>query len=207
MSALAAIHIKRRQLGLEDEDWRDIVERVTGQRSTKGLNPKQTKALLEELDRLSGGRTPRARRMLSGPFVPKLQALWLSAWNLGLVGSKDDHQLVAFVRRQTGLDHANWVLDNSDALKVIEALKSMLSRRGVRWTFGKHEPACVQLPGYQIARAQYALLHEDAGSFYGWLYDQTGHLVEQMAYEDWIPVMNRLGRKVRQKLGDAGAAA
>lgn len=101
MSALAAIHIKRRQLGLEDEDWRDIVERVTGQRSTKGLNPKQTVALLEELDRLSGGRAPRARRMLSGPFVPKLQALWISAWNLGLVGSKDDQQLVAFVRPVT----------------------------------------------------------------------------------------------------------
>lgn len=42
---LAAIQIKRRQLGLEDEDWRDIVERVTGQRTTKGLNPKQTRCL------------------------------------------------------------------------------------------------------------------------------------------------------------------
>ena len=207
MSALAAIQIKRRQLGLDEEDWRDIVERVTGQRSTKGLNPKQTKALLDELDRLTGGRGPRARRMLEGAFVPKIQALWISAWNLGLVASRDDQQLIAFVRRQTGIDHANWLLDNSDALKVIEALKSMLARRGVRWTFAKHEPACVRLPGFQIARAQYALLHDGDGSFYQWLYDETGHLVEDMGYDDWIPVMNRLGRKVRQKIGHVGDAA
>lgn len=207
MSALAAIHIKRRALGLEDEDWRDIVERVTGQRSTKGLNPKQTLALLEELDRLTGGKTSRARRMLSGPFVPKIQALWISAWNLGLVASRDDQQLIAFVRRQTGLDHANWVLDNADGLKVIEALKSMIARRGVRWHFTKADPPAVQMPGFQIARAQYAMLHESDSSFFSWLHDQTGHLVESMSYEDWIPVMNRLGRKVRQKLGAAVGAA
>lgn len=206
MSALAAIQIKRRRLGLDDDDWRDIVERITGQRSTRGLNPKQTRALLDELDRLTGGRAP-TRRMLEGAFVPKIQALWISAWNLGLVASRDDRQLVAFVRRQTGIDHANWLLDNADALKVIEALKSMLARRGVRWTFGKYEPDYVRLPGFQIARAQYALLHDGDGSFFQWLYDQHGLLTENMTYEDWIPVMNRLGRKVRQKVGPVGDAA
>lgn len=203
MSALAAIQIKRRQLGLDDDDWRDIVERVTGQRSTKGLNPKQTNALLGELDRLTGGRAPR-RKMLQGAFVPKIQALWISAWNLGLVASREDQQLIAFVRRQTGIDHANWLLDNADALKVIEALKAMLARRGVRWTFGKYEPAYARLPGFQIARAQYAMLHDGDGDFFQWLHGQYGLLTEDMTYDDWIPVMNRLGRKVRQKIGLAG---
>ncbi|MBP8931266.1 MAG: regulatory protein GemA [Paracoccus sp.] len=197
MSALAAIQIKRRKLGLEDEDWRDIVERVTGQRSTKGLNPKQTRALLGELDRLSGGKAEAARKPLSGPFTAKIQALWISCWNLGLVASRDDKQLLAFVKRQTGIDHANWVLDNADAVRVIEALKSMMTRRGVRWHFTKADPAAVKMPGFQVARAQYALLHQDDAGFLGWLHDETGHLVENMSYADWVPVMNRLGRKVR----------
>lgn len=197
MSALAAIHIKRRKLGLEDEDWRDIVERVTGQRSTKGLNPRQTRALLGELDRLSGGKADTARKQLNGPFVPKIQALWISCWNLGLVSSRDDRQLLAFVRRQTGIDHANWVLDNADALKVIEALKAMMARRGVRWHFTKADPAPVRLPGFQVARAQFAMLHHDGSCFFAWLHEQTGQLVENMTYADWVPVMNRLGRKVR----------
>lgn len=207
MSALAAIQIKRRQIGLDDDDWRDIVERVTGQRSTRGLTLTQTRALLGELDRLTGGSAPQGRRMLQGAFVPKIQALWISAWNLGLVTSREDRQLIAFVRRQTGIDHANWLLDNADALKVIEALKAMLARRGVRWTFARNEPAYVRLPGYQIARARYALIHSATVGFEAWIHGQYGQLPGYMSYEDWIPVMNRLGRQVRQKLGPVGDQA
>ena len=113
------------------------------------------------------------------------------------MASRDDKQLLAFVKRQTGIDHANWVLDNADAVRVIEALKSMMTRRGVRWHFTKADPAAVKMPGFQVARAQYALLHQDDAGFLGWLHDETGHLVENMSYADWVPVMNRLGRKVR----------
>ena len=134
MSALRAIHAKRRVLGYEaDEDaWRDILERVTGQRSAKGLTPKQAQAVCDELDRLGAGKAPSspARTRLEGPYAKKLQALWLLCWNLGLVESRKDEALAAFAVRQTGLGHASWVREHRDAVAVIEALKAMLERGG-----------------------------------------------------------------------------
>lgn len=200
MSALAAVQIKRRQLCIEDEDWRDLVERVTGQRSTRDLKPGQLRDLLAELDRLAGGRETASghrRKQLQGPYAPKLQALWISCWNLGLVASRDDKALIGFVRRQTHIDHPNWVVTPEDALKAIEAMKAMLARRGVRWSFGKLSPDYIRRPGYQITRAQFALVGSPAQSFDGWVADQAGKPVDQMGHEDWIPLMNRLGRLVR----------
>ncbi len=212
MSALAAVQIKRRKLCIEDEDWRDLVERVTGQRSTRDLKPVQLRNLLTELDRLAGGRdtAPAARRRpLGGPYAAKLQALWISCWNLGLVASRDDKALIAFVRRQTRIDHPNWVLTPEDALKAIEAMKAMLARRGVAWTFGKLDPAYVRLPGYQVARAQFVLVCEADQSFAGWVTEQAGQPLDQMSGEDWIPLMNRLGRHVRAavRAGKIGGGA
>ncbi|MDO5631114.1 MAG: regulatory protein GemA [Paracoccus sp. (in: a-proteobacteria)] len=200
MSALAAVQIKRRQLGLEDEDWRDVVERVTGQRSTRTLRPVQLHNLLDECDRLLGGRGPVSkprRKPLGGRYAAKLQALWIAAWNLGLVATRDDKALIAFVRRQTGIDNPAWVLEPEDALKIIEALKAMTARRGVNWHFNKYDPAFLRAPGYQIALAQFRLVGPEATSFNFWAGEMSGKPVEVMTGPDWVMVMNHLGRQVR----------
>lgn len=202
MSALAAIQIKRRQLFREDDDWRDFLERVTGVRSARDLKPAQSTALLAEMDRLLGGRTtpskPR-RKPLEGPYAKKIQALWIGAWNLGLVRTRDDAALSAFVKRQTGIDHPNWMDSPEDALKVIEALKSMMGRRGVRWSFTKTEPHYIRLPGYQIALAQYRLIETESGKSFGhWVMERSsGKMVAQLEFADWIPLMNSLGTTIR----------
>src|SRR3546814_5628829 len=53
---------------------------------------------------------PKTQRngALTGPFAPKLVALWLSAWNLGVAHNRHEHALIAFVERQTGIAHVNW---------------------------------------------------------------------------------------------------
>lgn len=208
MSALAAVQIKRRQLGLEDEDWRDVVERVTGQRSTRNLRSRELGALLAECDRLLCGRatTGAARRPLGGKYAGHLQALWISCWNLGLVEVRDDKALIAFVKRQTGIDNPAWMHGHDDARKVIEALKAMLGRQGVRWTFEKHEPYYLRQPGYQVALAQFRLVGPQNISFHFWAADQAGCDVTRMKSEDWIGVMNVLGRKVRAAKRTGGAA-
>ena len=202
MSALATIHAKRRQLHSlqEDEAWRDFVEKQTGQRSTRGLTPKQSQALLAALDALCGGKSPR-RRTLSGPYVKKIQALWIACWNLGLVRSRDDGALNAFVVRQSGVDHANWMRDHPDAVAVIEALKKMLARRGVHWTIQPDDPKHAGLPGFRIASAQWQRVKAEAPfaghSFEGYVVRLTGRALADMTASDWIVVMNALGRHIR----------
>lgn len=145
MNPNAAIHVARKQLGLDEDTYRTILHRVTGKSSSADMTPAQRGLVLEEFRRLGFEPTPPASRkpkkglpkgglVLDGPYVGKIRALWISAWNLGIVRDRTDTALVAFVRRQTGIDHAAWVRDPKDAAKVIEALKAWIAREGgVQW--------------------------------------------------------------------------
>lgn len=208
MSALRAIHAKRRQLGLEaDEDaWRDLLERVTGQRSAKGLTPKQTSAVLAELDRLGAGKSPARqtrRRKLEGPYAAKIQALWIGCWNLGIVQDRSDTALNAFAVKQAQVSHANWIREHQDAVAVIEALKKMLERHGVSFRrVAKNEPAYTGRPGYRIAVAQWKMLGSGEAldmSLARYVDTLVGCVPAEVSHTQWMVVMNALGRKVRAK--------
>ncbi|MCX5512259.1 hypothetical protein C3941_09320 [Kaistia algarum] len=159
MNPNAAIHVAKKQLGLDDETYRAVLHRVTGVSSSKDMTPAQHSAVLAEFRRLGFEPTPPASRTvtspyrpqektaeerserrqrgavhLDGPFVPKIRALWIAGWNLGVVKDRHDTALIAFVRRQTGIDHVSWVRDPKDGNKVIEAIKAWLAREaGVQW--------------------------------------------------------------------------
>ncbi|KPU84419.1 hypothetical protein JI58_03870 [Marinosulfonomonas sp. PRT-SC04] len=213
MSALQAIQIKRRQLGIQEDDWRSLLVRTTGQRSSKGLRPKQSAAILGELDRMLGGKhvpSKGARKSLSGPYAKKIQALWISMWNLGLVQDRDDTALNAFVKKQTGLGHANWMRNPDDAVSVIEALKSWMTReRGVDWSNLKGDPDYTHLPGFKIAVAQWQLVSGlDPYVNYtlrSYAERLTEHIrLSDMKPADWIVVMNALGERIRHEVKKGG---
>jgi phage gp16-like protein len=144
MNPNAAIHVAKKQLGLDDETYRAVLHRVTGVSSSKDMTPAQHSAVLAEFRRLGFELTPpkskepkvgsRGAVHLDGPFVSKIRALWIAGWNLGVVKDRHDTALIAFVRRQTGIDHVSWVRDPKDGNKVIEAVKAWLAREaGVQW--------------------------------------------------------------------------
>lgn len=210
MSALAAIHAKRRQVHSlkEDEAWRDFVEKFTGQRSTRGLSPAQEKALLTALDKMGATKSPRRRQQLSGPYAKKIQALWIGCWNLGLIEKRDDEALNRFAVKQANVDHVNWVRDQEDAVAVVEALKAMMARRGVNWSPPSPlSPAYTRQPGYQIAVAQWLIVKgmPDLNMSLAEYVDTiVGRRFDEMHHSDWIAVMNALGRKVRAQVKSAG---
>ncbi|HAU77430.1 MAG TPA: GemA protein, partial [Agrobacterium sp.] len=108
MSIQRAIFGGFRQLGITEENaQRDIYARVTGQSRLSLMNAQQQDAVMKELRRL--GYKPVAvrrngRRRLDGRYAPKMQSLWIAAYNLGIVEDREDRALEAFVKRQTGLD-------------------------------------------------------------------------------------------------------
>lgn len=133
--ALKAIHIAKRELGMLEDDYRAMLGRVTGKRSAGPMSEAERGKVLDEMKRLGfKARSGSGRNALEGKYAKKLQALWISAWNLGIVRNRDDKALIAFVKRQTGVDHVRFVHDAADAARAIEALKSWMTREaGVRW--------------------------------------------------------------------------
>src|SRR3546814_6884996 len=127
-----ALPISKRELRMDDDDYRDLLFRTAGQSSAKDLSDDGAQAVIEEMKRL--GFRPKTQRngALTGPFAPKLVALWLSAWNLGVAHNRHEHALIAFVERQTGIAHVNWVRDQRDGAAAVEALKKWIDRKSTR---------------------------------------------------------------------------
>lgn len=206
MSAIRAIHAGCRQLGIEDEDKRDFYAQVTGKRSLREMSQTEQKSIVSALrERGFRPQAGKSKRLMQGRYAKKLQALWIAAWNLGLVENRRDEALAAFIKRQTGLDHSRFLRHAADANKAIEALKGWMAREAeVDWTQDGTLAEWTQTNGARIAWAQWQKAGSDAmpgmqrwqfGCFAAGL---AGKRVEHMTHEgDWIPVMNLLGNAIR----------
>ncbi|MCO5082628.1 MAG: regulatory protein GemA [Rhizobiaceae bacterium] len=201
MSAIPAIHSARRQLGLDEDAARDLYERETGKRSLRLMSAGEQGKVLDAMRR--AGFKP-AKSGLEGPFAKKLQALWIDAWNLGIVRDRRDAALIAFVKRQTRVDHTRFLIDGEDAAKAIDALKAWMTREaGVDWSSALDRPAWLRLPGAQIALAQWQILikagmEPAAIEPFRAFVAEHAKPVDRMEAKDWQPVMNLLGERVRK---------
>lgn len=207
-SAIAAIHAGCRQLGIDEDGRRAIYARVTGKPKLTLMSPAEKEAVVTELRRL--GFQPAAgaakSKGLTGKYAKKLQALWIAAWNLGVVRDRRDAALLAFVQRQTGLDHVRFLHQADDARAAIEALKGWLKREaGV--DFGNTNGYdWLQRDGAKIAWAQWRILHPDANLIVRKGFDAEAVKLSGRADAswlgdlkdaDWRKVMNALGERVR----------
>jgi phage gp16-like protein len=136
---LAKVQIARRQLALADEDYRAILERVTGRTSSKGLPDGALEAVLAEFRRL--GWAPKAGKAggngYGQPHVRKIYALWKEAAIVGAIANGSKEALRHFVERQTRYGgprgrEAPEFCTPTDANKVSEALKAMIKRAEAR---------------------------------------------------------------------------
>lgn len=201
MSALAKINIGIKQLGIGDDDKRDFYERLTGERSLRAMRPEQLKAIEDELMRMGFKPASKgSRKRLQGKYAPKLQALWIAGYNLGLIRNRSGAALLAFVKRQTGIDHTRFLRYHDDATKAIEALKAWLARDGgVDWRAWKDwEPS----NGCRIAMAQCLILDPVNGARDFWpTVCEAGGIPAPNQFKterDWHRVMNALGARIRE---------
>lgn len=154
--SIAAIHVAKKDLGLDDDTYKAALVQVTGKSSSADMREPERQMVLEHFRQrgFKGVATGR-RRPLEGKFAGKLQALWIAGWNLGLVRDRDDRALVKFVQRQTGIDHVRFLRHGQDAMKAIEALKGWLARAGgVDWSGHKDPAACVLAAQLRRLRAE-----------------------------------------------------
>ncbi|WP_298815448.1 regulatory protein GemA [uncultured Roseibium sp.] len=130
MNAYAKIHVLKRNAGLDEDSYRDLLERETGKRSSKGMTTAEQRKAIQAIERLlpegDAGNQGTARAI--GPFAKKLQALWIAGYNLGVVDARSDKAMMDFLKRQTGLDHHRFLQDSRDATRAIDALKLWIRR-------------------------------------------------------------------------------
>ncbi|MGB0683379.1 MAG: regulatory protein GemA [Magnetovibrionaceae bacterium] len=175
----ARIQIGKKALGLDEDTYRDFLEKHTGERSLTVMNYDQltdVTAALEASGAFKGEpkrRKPPARAKAKRPLAEgevqrKLRALWLANYNLAIVRDPGEPALEQFVKRMAKVDALQW-LSEDQAPPVIEALKAMAKREAsVRW----EEPFIIRedvpgvgmvdqkvhLPRLRVLEAQWRLL-------------------------------------------------
>lgn len=205
-AATKAIHAGCRQLGIDEDGRRAIYLRVVGKDSQSNMTEEEKERVVAELRSLGferrEARRPDGRLKLSGKYAPKLQALWIAGWNLGIFENRDDAALEAFVKRQTGLDAVRFCRDAVDARKAIEALKAILARQGgVDWsTVDDREVS----DAYRIEVAQWKILTRDHSlfwpSFWATIKEIPGVVISRdgnLSKASDILIMNEFGKRIR----------
>lgn len=136
---LAKVHVAKRQLALDDDTYRDILERVTGRRSAKDATMNELVRVLgafrksgwsaEWLDGNSGNSATAARtRKSAKPHVRKIWAVWSAMCKAGYITAEDKRAaLRAFVAKRTQVADPEW-LTPEQAATVIESLKQWQKR-------------------------------------------------------------------------------
>lgn len=189
MSAIAAIHVAKRELGMEEEDYRSFLQVIVGKDSLRAMSASEHRRVLDAMVAKGAGKK---KRTLEGPYGEKLQALWISGWNLDLVRNNDDDALLAFVRNQTGIDHTRFLRDAKDARKAVEALKKWLERGGVDWSDHADPKDCVIEA--QLARIDPSDRIHALPSVKAWVAGKADDKAK-------IALMKRLGSRIRSRNG------
>ncbi|NSZ08250.1 regulatory protein GemA [Agrobacterium tumefaciens] len=207
---IAAIKIEQKKLGLDDDTYRAKLHILTGKTSTKDMTEAERQKVLVSL-RGSVARPAPVRqdgrdgkRKLSGKYVPKMRALWIACYNLGVIEDRRDSALEAFAmgRQLPNISDMRFVHTASDGASVVEALKRMLARAGVTWADRVPCEPYEKSHGYKIARAQWAILHPAEPNAF---WQAVTHVAnESISYRnlsdaEWITVMNHFGPQVRRQ--------
>lgn len=121
---LFLIHKGKASLGLSDDDYRALLQTVTGQTSAATLNGAQRRKVLDHLATL-GVKTHKK------PFdqAAKIAWLWKKLDQAQALKDPSRSALLAFIGRTAGMAVSDpKFLPVAEASKVIEALKAWLNR-------------------------------------------------------------------------------
>lgn len=125
---IAKVQIARQQLAMNEDDYRQILFQQTGRMSLKDCSEPQLARVLDVM-KAKGFRPLPSKKAASHPMALKARALWISLYHLGAVHNPAEQALEAFAKRQLKCERLQWA-KQSDAFRLIEALKNMAIRHG-----------------------------------------------------------------------------
>lgn len=129
---LAVIHIVKKELGLYDDEYRDILEKCTGVRSAKDLDEKGFRKLMHYF--------VRSRHYIDRRDIITLRQKMYIKQLTSTVGWSENH-LVNFMKKY----YKKQSLENfskKEASKLIESMKNIIKHQdGIRWQISHLIPA------------------------------------------------------------------
>lgn len=130
---LAMVHIARKDLGLDEDTYRDVLERVTGKRSAAETTDFELTSLIADFKKRGWVPKPKVSapagtpKRSAVPQVRKVWAIWSEMCRDKVVREPTKAALRAFVKRMTGVADPEW-LSSQECGVVIEALKAWRKR-------------------------------------------------------------------------------
>jgi phage gp16-like protein len=130
ISNIAKIKIAQKQLNMEDDAYRALLQRLTGKRSAAALTVTEQCKVLAAMVQL--GWKPSKPRKAQGksytqPHSRKLIMLWKDLYQSGHITNKTNAALESWCKSETGKASPDW-LSPAEAKRLIEALKSWAKR-------------------------------------------------------------------------------
>lgn len=211
-SMIAKINIARQQLRMAEDDYRQLLLDSTGHISLKDCSDAQLAQMIDALKSKGFAPLPRAggKPAAQHPMARKARALWISLYHLGVVHNPSEEALEAFAKRQLGCDRLAWARQ-SDAYRLIEALKAMGSRHGWRQSnlvtqkpltpLGLQESLCVAILDRLVSNGGAPdswTLNTAAWRLCGIELGRSG----PMTAEQYTELAAALGRKLRETIPD-----
>lgn len=128
---LTQIRVRRHKAAgtLDDDSYRAILQRTAGVASSTEIRAiGKAKAVLAEFDRLHIAAPAGGKRELTA-MQRKMWSLWQQLADAGHVDNRKMPGLLAWVKRQTGVDQLAW-LTWAQEHACVESLKRWLARGG-----------------------------------------------------------------------------
>lgn len=117
---LARIHILKKDLGMNDDEYRTMLHQVVGKESAKDLTVGQRNRVIDHLKNIKEG--PKQRNIGDSPMRGKIKALLMA-------GDKPTAYGDGIARNICGVDRLEWVPDDQ-LYKIITALRKQAQREG-----------------------------------------------------------------------------
>ena len=130
------IHVAKRNLQLDDDTYRAILQRVGRKDSSSDLTVPELEKVLEHMKRSgfkvrSKAKQPApaksSRPLAQDAESKKIRALWLFMHQIGVVKNPSEEALASYVKRITGVDALQWI-NGDQAETLIESLKKWAMR-------------------------------------------------------------------------------
>lgn len=126
-SLLAQVHIAKKQLNLQDDEYRALLQKICGVDSSSKATDRSLRLFLEHCRKCGWQSHGAKRRVELSRSGKKIYSLWQQLHQANLVQDRSYQALESWIKAQTGVDKLTWLNGHQES-QAIEQLKRWLDR-------------------------------------------------------------------------------